>query len=357
MARAAWTLCISVACGGSLERVGATSDSSADALPPTSDAGAEAGPICEPRAIASGGDPYAFVSRPVLDEEWVYWVEANGPSGTGYRVPKTGGPKEQLFVADTYDVLVDDPYIDWADCSGAVIRATKDGSDPEKLITNVICPRSLIADAANFYFTSLTDATSGIWQIQRAKKDGTGLTTVVVEDAEWLTEDDGNLYYARPELAGGDVRRVPKSNGAPTTVLTVDPSQHRINGLAVDGGFLYVAEAPPSEPNAPPTLLVRLPLAGGPPETVMSFPWQPNQPGLLGVVAGTVFFTSGRGTGPKPLPGPTMMARTPDGRTTSLGSANSTLGVAVDAANVFWTTSSRSLLGDDPPTTWRACRP
>ena len=97
-----------------------------------------------------------------------------------------------------------------------------------------------------------------------------------------MRADATHLYWAcNIGVTGMLVRRMPLEGGPIETVYT---GSGRTGGLAIDGGFVYLTDSRGSVGN---DLVVRVPVTGGPPVTLVATFYA----GALDVADGTVFYT------------------------------------------------------------------
>ncbi|MEZ4298730.1 MAG: hypothetical protein R3B70_27515 [Polyangiaceae bacterium] len=201
------------------------------------------------RAPKEGGTPELLTDKVgpnnsspaaiAVDDQFVYFSQPDifnsndDPDklqGVIRRVPKAGGPVEDLASGYSLTLAVDSSFLYWArlnqDGTGSVIRAGKDGSSPTPIATE-LGPTDGFSAAGDRLFWTYTDA--GVFSLRTSENGGAPLTlgtTDTYVGPPAATQDA--IYWIRP----GDT-----TSGA-------------VFRLATDGTLTQLAEAPAS-PNAP----------------------------------------------------------------------------------------------------------
>ncbi len=151
-------------------------------------------------------------------------------------------------------------WVDYAGCdpgAGKVKKAPKSGGAPTVLATGQGCPMAIAVDGANVYWIAVGDGA-----VRAVPKAGGAVATLAggetfFDSGVFLALDADALYYG----AQHDLRRLPKSNGAPTTLSSVGGN---VTGVAVDGGRVFFADFQ-DQPNGG---VFSVPTGGGAPTVI-----------------------------------------------------------------------------------------
>jgi hypothetical protein len=176
----------------------------------------------------------------------------------------------------------------------------------------------LALDANNVYFTD-----PGAGAVLSVPKAGGGSTTIATGQSlpEPIAADATGVYWLD---AGRDLATVMRDSWAGLQTLAV--RQNFASGLAIDGSFVYWASE---------HCIVREPIGGGTATCVVEGGGgaDDTNPGTLLVDAANAYWVNGAGSAV--LYGPLS-----GGRATEIASGQAyTTGLAIDASNVYWTTS------------------
>ena len=234
----------------------------------------------------AGGDPHVLATGPqdrsggpgvpahiAVDDTHVYF-SAYG-IGQVLRVPKTGGSKEIFASGFDYpgDVAISDRYVYWTSGgrtprSGALYRAEKVSKKPVRIVSDQDFPLSLAVSGDHLFWTNYYDGS-----VHKAEVSGESTTVLAAGQPNplrlavcgdwicWINMESSGvrhdpLYGSRRALV-----RVPLSGGRPSTLVRVEgwPSDVAAVGSAVywtmhardagkDSGSLFVRLREGDEP-------------------------------------------------------------------------------------------------------------
>jgi hypothetical protein len=219
-----------------------------------------------------------------LDDANVYFTVGE----TVQRVAKTGGTPTVVNTKSggaPAEVAVDATQLYWIDAAANVVyHMPKAGGAPQMYtVWGSATLGSITLDATSIF---LTDAD----QVSKAKKDGTGMTQVLVgglgypglptAEPTLVAVDATSAYYAGPD----GISSVAITGG--TANLLLDNPMLEVRSLAASGAYLYAAIGPA------PDKIARLPVAGGNPATMATVAAGITK---LTVDATHVYFTVGDG--------------------------------------------------------------
>jgi hypothetical protein len=201
-----------------------------------------------PVTIVAAGLTNAF--GVAVDDTHVYWADGALDGGTLSRselVSLDGGVIVQ-GQAQPFAIALDDAGLYWTnfasnDLGGAVMRASKDGSNVTKLVPKLDVPAAIALDDRFAYFTvvNLVQMTGG--QVQRVDKTG-GVPERLAERQSFpivLAVAGDYVYWAI--FSAKVLLRAPKSGGVPPLVLA---SGQPIGNIAVDSLYVYWGTAMPA---------------------------------------------------------------------------------------------------------------
>lgn len=283
----------------------------------------------------------------VVDSHYVYCAD---PVAGLVRVPKSGGTAVVLSnnVAQpglVAALAVDAGYVYWSAKDGPTVLlsqplaggANKILSDSGK---NVL---AVAADGQNVYWLEEQNGgqvnSDNTWPgaVMRAPSGGGAGAPVMVAPARFLDSGgpasiavDSNFIYwtdACPAnsaaYCGGELMKVPVTGGTPVRLATWSGQSYSQIKVAPDGvywGVLYT-QSPMQPP--PPTGILKVPLAGGDPVTVIASP-------VLGITLDETNIYWG-------TMGDVMSAPLPSGApATHLGTSMFSTVLAVDATSLYW---------------------
>lgn len=177
-----------------------------------------------------------------VDDTHVYWggndVKGTCCPGVIRRMPKGGGDVEHVATGPSLigDMVLDATHVFWTTYeSGAVMRATLDGSEVVELASGLDEPGAIVVAGDTLYVIA-TGGIDGVSAVLRMPTAG-GEPEVVVADgsAYALGVDEDNVYWAGYE----SLHKVPLSGGEPVFIAT--GFQIPID-LAIDATHVYVAD-------------------------------------------------------------------------------------------------------------------
>ena len=183
------------------------------------------------------------------------------------RAPITGGAPEFISTYGAAVVAVDDTHAFFTSPDASAVVAVPKGGGDAIVIPSVSSPLFIAVDATHVYWTT-TDRESAllVYPLHRALKTGAGapetLATLTMRP-ERLRVIDGSVYIsASAEEAvtepRGALLRVPVAGGEPVQVATFPDT---VSAFGADADRLYVATCPT---NAAPATVYSVPSAGGP---------------------------------------------------------------------------------------------
>ena len=240
----------------------------------------EAGDI-EPLVDFGSSNAFPQATSLALDADHIYVSAPDGDLGFIQRLPKTGGPAEQLaeLPQRTMQVAVDDSHVYFTDmaggpravsklggevvyiggggggivwtvavdatrvywtrwpgsATGSIESAAKDGTDLQVLSTSESLGLRLVVDDSHVFWG---DQAGQVWAIP---KQGGEAVRLAAESklADHLALDETYVYFTSGGIPDGDgrVSRVPKTGGEAQALAEIDGYPQ---GIAVDSGRLYV---------------------------------------------------------------------------------------------------------------------
>lgn len=230
----------------------------------------------------AGGAPTTLVAPTTgaraiaVDDAALVWTEHDGVTWSVRRAPFAAGSAAATLFSATddgpgADILVDPSHID-AIGGNTVVVVPRDGSAPS-LLTVGDQPRSLAADATHLYW--VTQGTSSIAPaLRRASLAGGAAETLatLTRPGSEVAVDATRVYWTDGLGSDGTLQAMPLQGGAPVTLTTGLPFT---GALVLDDAYAYVAFTGAfDEPNTPYDPLgggiLRVPLAGGPAEVLVS---------------------------------------------------------------------------------------
>jgi hypothetical protein len=256
-----------------------------------------------------------------VDATNVYVAETIG--GSVVKVPIGGGAPVVLATKQSAPtgIVVDGANVYWTNQNGgSVMKVPIGGGAPVTLASGQGTPVDIAVDASSVYWTNI----SGTHAVMKVAIDGGGAPTMLAAatSPSAIVVRDGSVYFTD----GDNVMMVPATGGDVIPLATAQPYPF---SLAVDATNLYWSNGRGAG------TIVKLPLAGGTPQTLASSTGL----ALIAVDATNVYFTS-----PNPsAPNDGTIVRVPiaGGPTTTLvdGQSNPE-GIAVDAHTVYWVDTS-----------------
>jgi hypothetical protein len=213
--------------------------------------GCESG-LCVPQVVASAvNDPRGIAT----DQGFVYWTTGDG---SVQRAPKSGGAVETLAVEQESPgaIAVDATYAYWVnEDSGRVVRMAKDGQGKAKSLLTSTGLLDLAVDSQNLYLSKKLKK----GEISRVDKNGGGPSTIaknqpqptrigllgdsVVWSGQSEADDDAN-EDGTPDgdegMTGAYIRFAPRGGGEATTLAF---TEGQIVGLVAAGNMAVWADA------------------------------------------------------------------------------------------------------------------
>lgn len=264
---------------------------------------------CQPLVLA---DDQVWVGGLAVDGDHIYWTNRNPgpPMGQVMRASLDGGNRVELAGGQAMpgDIAVTPTALFWVNTSYTwqPMRMDRDGGVPQVLstssplsssgvlrltATDVLWPAStgtggviysvphvggarstLVATPPNTWVVAMAlDDSSVFWatqsEIWRASLQGQGATSLTqTQLLNGLVADDSWVYWLEETNPGVYLRRIPRTGGAPVTLLAEPTWRHsqEPHGMALDGPYVYFGYA------GYPGRIVRVPRAGGPAVTIAS---------------------------------------------------------------------------------------
>ena len=218
--------------------------------------GAGCGVFAWPKA---GGAPTQIATSPyadgiAVDDTAVFWIASNGPAaptGAVMRMPKAGGPVQQLVTGleHPWSIALDDAFAYWTDeDAGTVGRVPKGGGPKETVASTSVGVWALAVDDARVYWSVYVPYTGFVGS---AAKSG-GATTMLamgLDQPAGVAVDAESLYVAvQGTGAPGSILKVSKGGGTAAIVAT---NQQRPSNVAVDDACVYWANGDGTVMRAP----------------------------------------------------------------------------------------------------------
>ncbi len=267
--------------------------------------------------LDSGGFPYAIAA----DDTAVYWQDFN--DGSVHTIPLSGDPPQTLApsrgaMTPVYGmVAAGDGVYQCDNQRGVIERIPLTGGSPVTVVS-VPCS-SLATDGVYVYWSNGGVLTEPVVSRLLVGSSGTSEPVGPVGTGSGiLTLGGGWLYFT--DWAAGTVSRLAVTGGTPEIIATTEASGPW--GLAADDTYLYFADH-----HAGYGGIMRVPLAGGTPESMVS-----GQDGAHGVVIdnGVIYWTNDLGG--------TVMKLAPGGLPVTLATAEDEPKFLVVTPNaVYWT--------------------
>jgi hypothetical protein len=205
-------------------------------------------------------DRYSFGLA--ADRDHVYWVDYHGGGGV-FRAKKDGSGREQLAGEQpfTRDVAVDDSFVYWALSTppGAIMRVAKSGGTPAVFADAQWNPDRVLVHRGHVLWTA---DPPGV--VMRAPaKNGTPKPAVQMSSLLLTIRGDDLFFVDRRAW----LKKAPAAGGDAVDIVKLD---HVPNDLAVDDGYVYVADA--GYPVMPPAPTCKKNVPCAVPSSVPSFP-------------------------------------------------------------------------------------
>ncbi len=176
----------------------------------------------------------------------IYWYD-QGNQAAVRRVPKSGGAPEtvSLLTVNPHpkgQILTDDTYVYWlaGTSSGVVYRAPLDGGEPELLGWGEGIPKSIAADATDFYW--IGDFSNQTVVNRLPKIGGAGVLVASLPGSPQQIAVNGSsifvsvqAYLPNPASEQG-VLKLPKGGGAYSWIVSGETAPY---GLAADDTYLF----------------------------------------------------------------------------------------------------------------------
>lgn len=270
--------------------------------------------------------------RLLQDDNHVYWVNAgNNGDGSVMRVAKSGGAPQILASGQQFPVglVVDDDAVYWTTVgsafgAGTVMRVAKTGGTPVALATGLNFPSDLEGDDDAVFWR---DEVAGV---ERVAKCGGAVQVLHASQSVGrdLAVDRHRVYFY--DAATAELLSVPTTGGTAAHVASVP--HPGVASLTVHDGTLYWHDEGVGS-------LWQVRATGGTPRVLFT---ENAEMGGLVVTSRSVFFAQ-VGQIPQMPPGPGVihqitLAGEDDTAVTPPGVGNA--GVAVDARNVYWTSTA-----------------
>ncbi len=199
--------------------------------------GGRMGPVGLFKVGLGGGPTTTLMEQPELsavaaDGSDVFFLAPR--AGKLGKVPRGGGlPTIIAELEGTIrGMVIDDTDVYWAEDEG-IHSVPKAGGKPKSVVATSL-PDFMAVDATNVYWYSMI---SGV--IQRAPKKGGAAVKVHADDKHTLHTffvDGNDLYVSYGAEGAMQIDRLPKTGGAPTTVVD---KQDPANGFAIDANNIY----------------------------------------------------------------------------------------------------------------------
>ena len=180
----------------------------------------------------------------------IYWYEAwydQGNQAAVRRVPKTGGAPETVAVlaSDPHPagrILTDDTYVYWlaGTSSGGVYRAPLGGGEPELLGWGDGIPKSITADATDFYWIGNFSNQTVLNRLPKIGGAG-ALVASLPGSPQQIAVNGSSLfvsvqaYLPNPSSKQG-ILKLPKEGGAYTWIVSGETAPY---GVAADDTYLF----------------------------------------------------------------------------------------------------------------------
>jgi hypothetical protein len=260
-----------------------------------------------PTVLVSG---QSSPSNIVLDATTLYFVAG----GAIASIPIGGGPATVLVKSQSWPASLasDTNHLFWTENSpsGAVMQSSLDGTSRVQLASNELWPSEIAVDATHVYWN---DVNSG--KTKRAPIGG-GATELVAASNNFLYDlalDSTNIYVGQNPPV-----KIPKTGGNPQPLTGAGYVPYSI---AIDAGWLYCSDHLGG--------IRKVPLAGGPWTPLAT--QLPNAAMMVAIDATSIYWTDNQAI---------MKLDKNGGTPIALASGQDTpVGIAVDASNVYWSTS------------------
>jgi hypothetical protein len=162
-----------------------------------------------------------------------------------------------------------------------IVKIPKNGTAPSTVFTSDTSVASLNlgvedigTDGSNVYFSENNQ--TGFYSIPVAGGSPTRLTPDpqpnTVHGFNYITGYAGNVYWLGTYGGTGSLLQLPNTGGTPMLIANADPLYGQIDNLVIQGSYFYWKSLTAF---SVPQALYRMPIAGGTPSMVASFPTAP----------------------------------------------------------------------------------
>jgi len=247
----------------------------------------ECGNVCQPDVLASGLHAPESV---IADSNYVYWAERIA-DGRVFQLPLGGATTNRPPVIasnqqNPHSLVVDATNVYWITTDGVWMRPIS-GGKAVSIATEPgnRSPGDLTLDGTSLYWTTHRDAAASPAVVNKMPLGGGSaveVTALAVTDLRNIAVDSTSVFFVHTEHDGslGSSRhdeviyKAPLEGGSAVELYRFSYGFINIWDMATDASYLYLAlrESPPSiTPNLfSETRVMRLPLEGGEPETLVT---------------------------------------------------------------------------------------